>query len=118
MLASGLSPRLATEDVVIYPATEGAPDRYGNPTPGEGPPVTVRGAVQPIGALDSTTEDERSGDTRTSRYRVYAPADAPVDGLARVEWRGRSFDVVGEPEVHAVGGRVRHLRFDMREILG
>lgn len=109
------------ERVTVYARTEdessGAETtRYGDPVLVEGDGVVTEAAVQPLQA----TEDEVGRDTRIQRYRVIVAPDAPVDGISRLTWRGRTFEVLGEPLAFS-GLRdeeVHHLEFDVREVLG
>lgn len=98
--------------------TGGAVSDYGDPIMEELPPVEVPAAVQPLQASEDEIAASQVGQSlRTQRYHVLVAPDAPVDGLARVEWRGRQFEVIGEPLVFPTNGP-HHIEFDMTEVLG
>lgn len=127
-----LTPALASERVLVYqarfvgddpgtPAVDEEFDEMGNPVVTTEPelPATegelVSAAVRPVAA----TEDELSRDTRITKYQVYLPPHVELNALARLEWRGRMHEVIGEPEVvKGLGGRGSHLRVLVREVLG
>lgn len=99
---------------VFATAESGDEDRYGDPTKVEATGVDTRAQVTPL----AETENEISEDVRVSRYRVIVLPDVTIDALARVEWRSRSFQVVGEPQVFIARRGAHHLEFDMREVKG
>jgi hypothetical protein len=88
--------------------------RYGDPIDVDEDAVSVRCSVQPLDA----TETEIGRDVRISRYRVIVEPTVSVDGLSRVTWRDREFEIIGEPKnfVGPLGAYSRE--FDMREIEG
>lgn len=88
-------------------------DRYGNPVYTEESGVELPAAVQPLAA----TEDEVNRDTRIQRYHIIVGPDTALDGLTRVEWRGRSLQVIGEPLAFGARGEVHHYEFDAREVV-
>lgn len=103
------------ETITVYTAAQtGAEDRYGNASLVEGTGVDVPAMVTPI----NETEQEINADTRVSRYRVLANPDTEIDALSRVVWRGRSFQVIGEPQSFVARRGVHHFEFDMREVQG
>lgn len=107
--------RALTETVSLIVVTQtGAEDRYGNETEEEAAAVDVLASVEPL----ATSESEIGEDVRISRYRVLCSPDAAVDGLARVEWRGRSLEVIGEPKLHVSPRGPHHFEFEIREVLG
>lgn len=90
-------------------------DRYGDVADEESEGTDVAAAVSPVAGGQ---ELEQNRDTRISRYVVLVAPEATVDGLARVEWKGRSFDVIGEPRIYTLHGATHHYEFTMEEVLG
>lgn len=88
-----------TEEVVIYPAGEMAPD---GSLP-ELAPVTRMCRVQPAGSSASDSDGYQDATT----YRVLG-RDFPAGPWARVHWRGRDFTVIGEPSRYVGSSRVQH----------
>jgi hypothetical protein len=77
--------------------------------------VPVRASVQPVGRAPSD-ELAVAGQTSTSVYRV-RPArgeTVPNGRWARVEWRGRAWDLVDEPAEHTGSPRTAHTTFRIR----
>ena len=79
-----------------------AVDEYGTPTRVPGPPVMVGGRMQPI-------QFGEDGDA-TSNMTVYKfiTRSLPPGAWSTVEWRGRTFDVVGEPRRSNGSRATRH----------
>lgn len=102
------------ESITIFNRANSGTDRYGNPVLVEGTGVVVPAAVM---ALDAT-ETEISEDRRITRYRVTVAPGVVLTGVARISWRGRSLEVVGEPKQHSANGNVHQQEFEVREILG
>lgn len=102
------------ETITVFALVSSGEDEYGDVTYGEGSGVESPAAVEPLAA----TEDEIGRDTRVQRYRFTVPPTLAVDGTCRVEWRGKSFSVLGEPLLrNAMGDDVHHLEFEAREII-
>ena len=96
-------------------------NRYGDPIDAELPGVEVKAAIQPVGGsggVGATIELEQQRDTRISRYVCTVDPTETVDALDRVEWLGRSFDVIGEPRLFMARGLPHHYEFTIEEILG
>lgn len=86
---------LGRDVVLVWPEVE-ATDGDGNPIrKPAAAPVRVRGIVQPV----SAEEAEALGQVVTTIYRLTART-LPAGAFARVEWAGRAWDVVGEPQRH------------------
>lgn len=102
------------ERVTIFRRVVTGQDIYGADVYGESAGVEVRAAVMVLDA----TEDEVSRDTRISRYRIMLAPDAQIGGIDRVVWRGRSLEVIGEPQPNTIGGLAHHFEFDCREVRG
>lgn len=93
-----------TETLLVWPETV-TTDGDGNPVrvPAE-EPVTVTGRVNPVSSDDAIV----AGQQVTTTYRVIT-RDAPLGPWARVRWRGRDWDVVGEPQWFRGSPRTRHV---------
>jgi len=93
-----------TETVLVWPQTT-TTDPDGNPIHGiADAPVTVRCRVQPVSSRDVIA----AGQQTQARYRLSA-RDAPLGPWARVYWRGRDWDVDGEPMYQRGSRRTRHV---------
>ncbi|MCK2237711.1 MULTISPECIES: hypothetical protein [unclassified Crossiella] len=94
------------ETVTVYPAVE-VVDEYGQAVrvPDLTRPVTVTDVhLHPVASAESAD----LGQVATARYRLIARA-APVGPWARVDWRGRSYDVVGEPATWHAPDHLAHV---------
>ncbi|KAB2344876.1 hypothetical protein [Actinomadura rudentiformis] len=102
LLAATLGPDSLT---VIQP---GPTDAHGDPAGPDARALVAGCQVQPAGS----TENNDSGDTVTTRMRVYAPAYAPVTATSRIEWNTLPWDVEGEPQVWpGPTGAPHHMEF-------
>lgn len=91
-------------------------DRYGNPLDDEDAGTVVKAMVNPIGAGRGRNEEfEIDRDTRISRYVAIVEPGVSVTATSRVEWNGKSYEIVGEPQLFSGRGD-HHLEFDMRLI--
>ena len=110
------------EEIDIFLRVASGTDEFNNTIYADSAPTTVPAAVVPVGAaggVGSSDEiDVGDRDTRISRYMVTVAPDVVLNGLARVEWRGRSFEVVGEPREFVTNGSSHHFEFTIREVLG
>lgn len=102
------------ERITIYRRVVVGQDTYGADIYGESPGVVVPAALD----VRDATEEEISRDTRVQRYRVTVAPDAVLGGIDRIEWRGRSLEVIGEPQPETLRGSVHHIEFDVREVRG
>jgi hypothetical protein len=84
---------LLIHTVTVYPYSPGTEDRYGNPTDDWGAGVATPARVD----SDATSEDLMSRDTRHTLFTVFLPATVTINALSKVEWDGRTLQVVGEP---------------------
>lgn len=82
-------------DVVQLGAEVAAIDEYGTPTRRPGPAVSIAGRVQPVRNSEQGPPGAQVGTDFTFR----APR-IPAGAWSTVSWRGRTFDVVGEPARH------------------
>ncbi|SDC25731.1 phage head completion protein [Actinokineospora iranica] len=104
------------ELTVITPVE--VPDDYGNPTPRldygpTAPRRVVWANVQPVGS------SEPAAPARTpvvTRWRVFT--FDPIGARERVQWRGRVFEVDGEPDVWAPRFGRAHHELTLRHVEG
>lgn len=99
---------------VVTPATK--TDRYGNEvndwTTAER--ADVRAWMEQAVASENT--DDRN--MQASTWRLIGPADLPLSGSARVEYRGETFEVIGPPNVvHGMRGP-HHTEAVLRWVVG
>lgn len=109
------------EEITLFTRVAAGTDDYNNTIYVDSPGVAVQAAVAPIGAaggVGSSEEIEGDRDTRISRYLMMVLSSVDLTGLDRVEWRGRSFEVVGEPREFVLRGTAHHKEFTAREVLG
>lgn len=64
-------------------------------------------AVQPRRGTEQTTGMQVTTTSKT----VHCAPDAGVAAVDRIEWRGATYEVSGEPETHYSGGMADHLEF-------
>lgn len=90
------------DEVTLRPEVEAA-DEYGTPTRVPGPPVTVGGRMQPLQLGE--------GGEATANVTLYKfiTRSLPPGAWSTVQWRGRTFDVVGEPRRSNGSGMTRHV---------
>lgn len=88
-----LATRLMTQPVTIVIRTEDGPlDPYGNREVTETPIETLCYAEQ-----RSASEAGPQAQVLQARWRMTFPPQTPINGWARVELDGRSFEVIGFP---------------------
>ncbi|MGW3569071.1 phage head completion protein [Streptomyces sp. NPDC000941] len=92
------------ETITVYPQERTTDDRGNQVWRPSTTPVWVRCRVQPVDADEPTV----AGQTTVTTYRVIA-RDAPLGPWARVEWDGRTWDVVGEPRRYNGSPATRHI---------
>lgn len=93
------------ETILVWPEVD-ATDSDGNPVKVPAPdPIQVQCRVQPV----SSTDVVAAGQQTVARYRVIT-RDAPLGPWARVRWRGRDWDVEGEPLWSNGSPRTRHVK--------
>lgn len=72
-------------------------DSFGDPIPGSGTPEDVEGCtVYPRGA---STEQEFRASTVIDGITILMPGERDIDPAAKLTWRGKDYDVVGEPGI-------------------
>ncbi len=92
------------ETILVYPQEQTTDDRGNVIWRPASTPVRVRCRVQPLEAAEPTVP----GQATETTYRVIA-RDAPLGPWARVEWAGRTWDVVGEPRRYNGSVVTRHV---------
>ncbi|MFE3220244.1 phage head completion protein [Streptomyces antimycoticus] len=92
------------ETISVYPQERSTDDRGNQVWHPSTTPVRVRCRVQPVDA----DEPAVAGQASVTTYRVIA-RDAPLGPWARVEWDGRTWDVVGEPRRYNGSPATRHI---------
>lgn len=100
---------------VVTPAT-GA-DRRGDAILSYGSDATrvaVRGWMQQQGQSETTGDR----DLRVSSWRLFSDSTPGLDALARIEWDGRTFEVVGQPNHLASPRGYHHTEADLRLVEG
>ncbi len=85
---------LLIHTVTVYPWSGGTEDRYGNPIDAWGTGVEYPARVQ----QDTSAETLINRDTRQSVYTVFLPPTAVVTALSKIEYNGRTLQVVGDPD--------------------
>lgn len=90
--------------ILVYPEVDGT-DGYNTPVrvPSD-TPVEVQGRVQPV----SVSETEATGQSVATVYR-FIGRTFPAGAFARVEWDGRQWDLLGEPQRHSGSPVTRHV---------
>lgn len=105
-------PHLVT---IVTPAT--GTDRRGDQTLSYASDATranVRGWMQQQGQSETTGDR----DLRVSSWRLFSGSTPDLDALARIEWDGLTFEVVGKPN-HLTSPRgYHHTEADLRLVEG
>ncbi|MFF3671691.1 hypothetical protein [Microtetraspora malaysiensis] len=110
---------------VVRPAWQA--DRYGDQIPDwsaaerrELSGLCIQPSAQVLVANEQITADGR--DVRMTHWRVYTALGTDADVLAtdRIEWEGRTFEVVGEVArwPHPLTGQVHHIEFTIERVQG
>lgn len=94
----------ARDTLLVWPEVAGT-DADGNPvfTPAADP-VSVSGRMDPVTA----DEDATTGQAVITTYR-FLSRTFPGGPFARVQWEGRTWDVVGEPQRRRGSEATRHV---------
>jgi head-tail adaptor len=96
---------LLIHTVTVYPWSGGTEDRYGNATEGWGTGVQYPARVE----QDTSAETLIDRDTRHSIYTVFLPPTAAVTALSKIDYGGRTLQVVGDPDEVADAIGVHHI---------
>lgn len=98
-----------TEAVTVYPQ-EVTTDSDGNTiTRPSNVGIVARASVQPIGF----TEDQTTGFTTESRYRLRLVGGPLLGPQSAVEWQGKWYAIEGEPRQYTGSPRTRHTSYVM-----
>lgn len=71
----------------------------------EDAPVAYRAEVRPLSSQENLAS---GGSTVTTRHRVFLDPTADVVATEAITWRGVAYQVDGDLEPHALGGRLHH----------
>lgn len=99
-------------ELLVYPMVK-ATDPDGNEVwQPAADPVTVRASLQPVTSADVLV----SGQEVDTVYRVrpVRGTDVPLGAWDRIEWDGRSWDVIGDPTRRDASPRTRRTVFHIR----
>ncbi len=81
--------------------------------------VTVSAAVSPVTRMSAALEDTVGQDTVVSRMLLVVGSDVQATYQDRVVWRGDTYEVDGEVDLHTDrGGRPHHLEAFLRRVQG
>lgn len=113
--------RTLRDKVTVYMITQGPDtDRYGTLIDHVSAGVEYRADVQPVletrGRDSSELEIDR--DTMIDRFKVILEPWAVVDGLSRIQWKGDTFEVIGQPSPYDSRNGPHHLTLQVRRIEG
>ncbi|NGO71452.1 phage head completion protein [Streptomyces boncukensis] len=92
------------ETITVYPQEQTTDDRGNTVWRPSTTGVPVRCRVQPV----DSDEPAVPGQATETTYRVIA-RDAPLGPWVRVEWNGRTWDVIGEPRRYNGSPATRHI---------
>jgi head-tail joining protein len=92
------------EPILVYPQEQTTDDRGNIIWRPSSTPAQVRCRVQP----EYTDEPAVAGQVTVTTYRIIT-RDAPLGPSARVEWNGRTWDVIGEPRRYNGSPATRHI---------
>ena len=105
---------LLDHDVTILTPVETA-DRYGGTEKTSWTPATVKGWVSQRGGSEQTDLRE----AQVSTWVLYLHPTATIDGKARVQWEGITFEVDGPPNpAHRPGTGLHHYEVPLRVVDG
>lgn len=103
--------RRGTETVVVYPE-ELVPDADRNPrTRPSAVGVVTRAVVQPLSA--PSEDDQGIGFLSESRYRLRLTGWTGdlLGPQSQVEWRGKRYSIVGEPQIYNGSAATAHVDY-------
>lgn len=109
---------LLVHTVQVFNLVAGSTDRYNNEVEAWDSGVTLPARLQQLDALTLGRELIIDRDTRQTFWKVFMEADAPVNGLSKLVWEGRTLEVDGEPADVADGVGSHHLEFRVKESKG
>ena len=111
---------MSLQSLLVHDVTVVTPgsttDRYGNTVAdwATSTSTTVKGWI----TQSSGTENEDGRDAQIGEWRLFLPAGTVVDGHARVEWGGITFEVVGPPERAWTPRGEHHVEVQLRVVEG
>jgi hypothetical protein len=103
--------------VSLMSAEDLSEDSHGNVTPDweNAPTIISPAAVVPL----STSENLVGGNQVTTRWRLFLPAAVSVAARSRVLWRGDTYEVDGDVELHTDSrSRPHHLEALLVRVTG
>lgn len=109
---------LLVHTVTVHNLVPGATDRYGNEVETWDAGVSLPARLQQLDALTLGRELIIDRDTRQTFWKVFMEEDAPINGLSKIVWLGRTLEVDGEPSTVADGVGDHHLEFRVKESKG
>lgn len=109
---------LLVHTVQVFNLIPGSTDRYGDEVEAWDAGVTLPARLQQMDALTLGRELIVDRDTRQTFWNVFMEADAPISGLSKLVWEGRTLYVDGEPAETADGVGTHHLQFRVKENKG
>lgn len=102
--------RLMNQAITIRRRTAATPDAEGNP-------VSTSEDVPALGRLEQQATDDRiDGDRRSTRFLLYLPSDASIDGGDQVVADARTFEVEGSPNLASTPRGPHHWEVTLREV--
>lgn len=105
------------ETVIVRNAPLAAGGRYGNQQRdwANATEQTVRDAdVQPLTGTEDTIDREYAA----THVRLYAPASADIHTESRIDWRGTTYEVDGEPDRWFDGAALDHIEATLKRLSG
>jgi hypothetical protein len=102
------------ELVVIYPMVETTDPEENSVWRAGDVGVPVMGSVQPIGNDTSTEGGTSQVVDTTYRFRPNRGETVPIGAWARVEWDGRTWDLVGDPGRHNGSDATAHRTYRIK----
>lgn len=70
--------------------------------------------VQQVGSTEDVVLQQRT----ETRWRVFLRPTAVLTAADRLEWDGKTLEVVGEPDRPRLGGRIHHTEAVVRAVAG
>jgi hypothetical protein len=113
MLSSYLANRLKRQVTIQHHTESGNTDVYGNDIP------TVVD-VNVLGELQQRTRDESEGTISQTDWRLYLPANTPIDTNDVVKVGGETYEVIGDPwqAFNPRTGQYEHVEVSLRRTSG
>jgi hypothetical protein len=108
---------ILNDQVTVLTRATQATDGHGNPTVDWGSETTA--IVPAVVSPSSSSENLTREDVVITRWRIFLPATVVMTAKDRVQWRGYTFEVDGDVELH-IDRRARphHLEAMLVAVLG